>query len=213
MGHPTLGRRGRHKSPPSLQSTPALPAPRLADHLDTEIGPSDEESGKEAKGQKSDYSYLFFQQTPKWVWWGYGNHSSGPKGSRKVRRGVGFWVPWRGWRAIRHKQTGTRAYVLFSHGGYGSSSLQECLDLLNQTRSNSLAPCHSRFKTGKTWYIWPAAGYEPKCGRRTDRCQWTGFRFCVRRPTAAKRRAAVSKERRYKGWRSDSEIGTGGSGN
>ena len=31
-----------------------------------------------------------------------------------------------------------------SHGGYGSSSLQECLDILNQARSNSPAPCHSR---------------------------------------------------------------------
>ena len=38
----------------------------------------------------------------------------------------------------------------FSHGGCGSSSLRECLDLLNQTRSNSPAPCHSRVKIGKT---------------------------------------------------------------
>ena len=30
-----------------------------------------------------------------------------------------------------------------SHGGYGCSSLQECLNLLNQARSNSPAPCHS----------------------------------------------------------------------
>ena len=29
----------------------------------------------------------------------------------------------------------------FSHGGCGSSSLRECLELLNQTRSNSPAPC------------------------------------------------------------------------
>ena len=31
-----------------------------------------------------------------------------------------------------------------SHGGYGSSSLQECLDRLNQARNDTLAPCHSR---------------------------------------------------------------------
>ena len=49
MEHPTLERRRRHKSPPSLQCTSALPVPRLADHLDTENGPSDEEGGKEAK--------------------------------------------------------------------------------------------------------------------------------------------------------------------
>ena len=34
-----------------------------------------------------------------------------------------------------------------SHGGYGSSSLQECLDMLNQARSNSPAPCHSGVDT------------------------------------------------------------------
>ena len=54
MDHPTLGRRRRHKSPSSLQSTLALPLPRLADHLDTETAPSDEEGGKEAKRQKSE---------------------------------------------------------------------------------------------------------------------------------------------------------------
>ena len=54
MEHPTLGRRRRHKSPSSLQSLPAMQIPRLADHLDTEIGPSDEEGGKEANRQKSE---------------------------------------------------------------------------------------------------------------------------------------------------------------
>ena len=52
--HPTLGRRRRHKSPSALQSAQLLPVPRLTDHLDTEIGLSDEEGGKEAKRQKSD---------------------------------------------------------------------------------------------------------------------------------------------------------------
>ena len=54
MEHPTSGRRRRHKSPPSAQYLSALPVPRLADHLDTEHGPSDEEGGKEAKRQKSE---------------------------------------------------------------------------------------------------------------------------------------------------------------
>ena len=44
--HPTSGRRGRY--------TVALPVPRLADHMDTENGPSDEESEKEAKRQRSE---------------------------------------------------------------------------------------------------------------------------------------------------------------
>ena len=51
VGHPTLGRRRRHKSPSAVQSAP-LPVPGLANHLDTDIGPSDEEGGKEGKQQK-----------------------------------------------------------------------------------------------------------------------------------------------------------------
>ena len=30
-----------------------------------------------------------------------------------------------------------------SHGGFGRSSLQECLDRLNQARADAPAPCHS----------------------------------------------------------------------
>ena len=52
--HPTSGRRRRYKSPPTLHDTAALPVPRLADHLDTENGPSDEEGEKEAKRQRSE---------------------------------------------------------------------------------------------------------------------------------------------------------------
>ena len=54
MGHPTAGRRRRHKSPPTLHVPSALPVPRLDDHLDTENGPSDEEVEKEAKRQRSE---------------------------------------------------------------------------------------------------------------------------------------------------------------
>ena len=34
----------------------------------------------------------------------------------------------------------------FSHGGFGSSSLRECIELLDQTRSNSPATLHSGLK-------------------------------------------------------------------
>ena len=37
----------------------------------------------------------------------------------------------------------------FFPGGFGSSSLQECLNLLNQARRNSLATCHSRVEVDK----------------------------------------------------------------
>ena len=51
--HPTAGRRRRHKSPPVLHDTAALPVPRLADHLDTENVLSDGD-GEEAKRQRSE---------------------------------------------------------------------------------------------------------------------------------------------------------------
>ena len=54
MDHPTQGRRRRHKSPSTVPVAPLLPVPRLADHLDINDGPSDEEGGKEAKRQKSE---------------------------------------------------------------------------------------------------------------------------------------------------------------
>ena len=38
----------------AVQNISALPVPRLSDHLDTEIAPSDEEGGKEAKRHKSE---------------------------------------------------------------------------------------------------------------------------------------------------------------
>ena len=52
--HPTAGRRRGYKSPPVLHDTVALPAPRLADHLDTENAPSEEDGEKEAKRQRSE---------------------------------------------------------------------------------------------------------------------------------------------------------------
>ena len=51
---PTSGRRRRYKSPPTLHDAAALPVPRLADHFDTENGPSDQEGEKEAKRQRSE---------------------------------------------------------------------------------------------------------------------------------------------------------------
>ena len=52
MDHPTQGRRRRHKSPSSLPAAPLLPVPRLADHLDMNDGPSDEEGEEDAKRQR-----------------------------------------------------------------------------------------------------------------------------------------------------------------
>ena len=54
MSHPTHGGRRRHKSPSSISSAPPMPVPKLADHLDTADGPSDEEGEKDAKRQRSE---------------------------------------------------------------------------------------------------------------------------------------------------------------
>ena len=52
--HPTSGRRRRYKSPPTLHDMSAMPVPRLADHLDTEHDPLEDEGEKEAKRQRSE---------------------------------------------------------------------------------------------------------------------------------------------------------------
>ena len=53
-GHPTSGRRRRHKSAPVLHDIASMPVPRLADHLDTENDHSDGDGEKEAKRQRSE---------------------------------------------------------------------------------------------------------------------------------------------------------------
>ena len=48
------------------------------------------------------------------------------------------------------EQPDSRHMSSSSHGGYGSSSLQECLNLLSQVRRNSPVPCHSRVGIDET---------------------------------------------------------------
>ena len=53
QGHPTAGRRRRHKSPAAVPIVPDLPLPRLLDHMVAEDGPSDTEEEKEVKRYRS----------------------------------------------------------------------------------------------------------------------------------------------------------------
>ena len=139
--HPTAGRRRRHKSPPVLHATVALPVPRLADHLDTENGPSDEEGAKEAKRQRPEPT------TP---------ISTSSRTQVDPRETEGFDE---GLDLEYHDATDdprvlepvepTQNSVL-SHGGCGSSSLRECIELLNNTERNALATLHSRVKMENT---------------------------------------------------------------
>ena len=148
MEHPTLGRRRRHKSPSSLQNLPALPVPRLADHLDTEIGPSDAEGGKEAKQrQKSEPTtpISICSRPPKRVQVDSREAERFEEGLESEFHDVAEESP-----DISTNKPETGHESRSSHGGYGSSSLQECLNLLNQAKSNSPTPCHSRVEINKT---------------------------------------------------------------
>ena len=49
QGHPTAGRRRRHKSPAALPTLHDLPFPRLLDHMGAEDGPSDAEEERERR--------------------------------------------------------------------------------------------------------------------------------------------------------------------
>ena len=136
MGHPTLGRRRRHKSPSSVQSAPLLPVPRLADYLDTDVGPSDEEGGKEAKRQKSEPT------TPTSTSSRAPNEYDEVMGitqvdSREAERfEEGIEPEFQDVEEETPKAPGEKpdsGHVSgASHGGYGSSSLQECSYILNQ---------------------------------------------------------------------------------
>ena len=145
MEHPTAGRRRRHKSPPSLHAPVALPVPRLDDHLDTENGPSDEEGEKEAKRQRSEpttpistasrlpYEY---DQVMEITQVGSGEAEGFDEGLDLEYHDAAEDPN------VLEPEALTRESVL-SHGGCGSSSLRECIELLNNTERKTPATCHS----------------------------------------------------------------------
>ena len=145
MGHPTAGRRRRHKSPPTLHAPIALPVPRLDDHLDTENGPSDEEGKKEAKHQRSEpttpistssrlpYEY---DQMMGVTQVGSGETEGFEEGTDLVYHDAAEDTN------VLEPNDNSQATVL-SHGGCGSSSLRECIELLNNPQRKSPATCHS----------------------------------------------------------------------
>ena len=130
-----------------MQSAPLLPVPELADYLDTDVGPSDEEGGKEAKRQKSELTTPISTSSrpPNEYDEVMGIIQVDSREAERLEEGIEpeFQdieklpkVP--GDKPDSGHVSGT------SHGGFGSSSLQECLDILNQARSDTPAPCHSR---------------------------------------------------------------------
>ena len=143
--HPTSGRRRRHKSPPALHATVALPVPRLADHIGTETGPSDEEGEKEAKRQRSEPTTPI--STSSRLPYEYdavmGITQVDPRETEGFDEGLD----------LEYHDATEDPSVLepgdvkresgLSHGGCGSSSLRECIELFTSTERNAPATLHS----------------------------------------------------------------------
>ena len=146
--HPTDGRRRKEKGPPSI---PVLP--RLEGVSDTECGHSEDSAGeKEAKRQRSNPGTPV--STPRLMPYDY----DATMGITRVGTGEaeGFDEELDSTEyhdandateePIRKEETETDSQVQTStgfQGGYGSSSLKECIELLNTTNRNTPAPLDS----------------------------------------------------------------------
>ena len=150
--HPTAGRRRRHKSPPVLHDVSALPVPRLADHIDTENGPSDEEGEKEAKRQRSEPTTPI--STSSRLPYEYdevmGIIQVGPREAERFEEGLDLEYHDASENPSVPETPNPVHTSAFSHGGCGSSSFRECIKLLNNTGRNAPATLHSGVKKGRT---------------------------------------------------------------
>ena len=150
--HPTAGRRRRHKSPPALHATVALPVPRLADQLDTENGPSDEEGETEAKCQRSEPTTPISTSSrlPHEYDEVMGITQVDPRETEGFDEGLDLeYHDATDDPRVLEPVESMRKSVL-SHGGCGSSSPRECIELLNNTERNAPATLRSRVKTENT---------------------------------------------------------------
>ena len=146
------------------------PVPRLDDHLEIDDGPSDEEGKKEAKRQRSEpttpistssrlpYEYDLLM--------GITQVSSGETEGFEEGNDLEYHDAAEDLSVLETVDNERKSVP--SHGGCGSSSLRECLELLNNPERNSPATCHSGPKLERR--SGPATGYEPKCAGRTANC-------------------------------------------
>ena len=125
-----------------------LPVPRLADHLVDTDGPSDKEGGKEAKRQKSEPTSPVSSSSRPLNEYDevMGITQVDSREAERFEEGVEpeFQDVEEGLsqEVETNPDVGTRVPGV-SHGGFGRSSLQGCLDRLNQAKVDALAPCHS----------------------------------------------------------------------
>ena len=136
-----------------MHATVALPVPRLADHIDTENGPSDEEGEKEAKRQRSEPTTPI--STSSRLPYEYdevmGITQVDPRETEGFDEGLDLEY---------HDATDDPCVLepveqmqksVLSHTGCGSSSLRECIELLNNTERNAPATLH----LGSNWRMRP----------------------------------------------------------
>ena len=156
QNHTTQGRKRRHKNPASLHAAKHMPLPRLLDHLDTADDPSEEEE-KDAKRQGSEPT------TPKSI-------SSRPPHEYEEVMGITQMDPRDAERfeegndsdfqdaeesATRETSNpGDRSEDARGpgeiHGGFGSATLQECIDRIRQHITAAPATLHSGVGTERS---------------------------------------------------------------
>ena len=142
--HPTAGRRRRQKGPPTLPQAP-LPRLELA-ASDTENEHSDDSAGeKEAKRQRSEPTTPV--STSSRHPWEYdaimGITGVGTKEAERFEEDLDSTEYHDATEEPTRKEETEELRSEGIQGGFGSSSLKECIDLLNATVRNSPAPLDS----------------------------------------------------------------------
>ena len=146
--HPTHGRRRRHKSPASLPSDQRMALPRLVDYLDTADGPSDEEEEKDAKRQRSEPTTprSTSSRPPHEYGEVMGVTQVEPRDAERFEEGIDSEL--QDAEEVITGETGDRIETEDRgpgeiHGGFGSATLRECLDRINQSRTVAPATLHT----------------------------------------------------------------------
>ena len=165
--HPTAGRRRREKGPPSTSSTAQIPLPRLERASDTASEHSEDSAGeKEAKRQRSEPT------TPVSTSSRHPYDYDALMGITRVgtKEAEGFEEDLDSTEyhdateePVKREEIDGSQLTLRSAGfpgGIGSSSLKECIELLNATVCNSPAPLDSGVgqKTSDPSHLPPCLG-------------------------------------------------------
>ena len=146
--HPTAGRRRKQKSPPVLHDSDSLPLPRLELGSDAEKDLSDGDGEKGAKRQKSEPTtpVSTSSRQPHEYDAIMGITRVGTKEADRFEEDSDLVYHDATEESLQHEPREGSEPVQPSenfHGGFGSESLKECIELLNATVCNSPATLHS----------------------------------------------------------------------